>query len=201
MGSTSAVQVASTRDRIRAAAVQLYARKGFEATGIRELAAAVNITPAAIYNHVGAKLDILEEIVTTGLRQLTHSGQAAVDRAGPEPMLQLKSLVESHMHFQAGSPSTAKVIDHEFRALPGDRLNRVLAMRDAYERLWTQVLESGTQNGVFETANIKLTRFALLEMCNGVAYWYKPDGQFSLETITQHYASLAAAMVSPHRSR
>ncbi len=54
-----------TRQEILAAAKELFMAQGYTATSMRQIARAVGITPAAIYNHFSGK----EEIFTTLLRQ------------------------------------------------------------------------------------------------------------------------------------
>ncbi len=63
---------ANNRERILKAATSLFAQRGFAAVSQREIASAVGIKAASIYNHFQSKDAILEEIVETlsrGLRQ------------------------------------------------------------------------------------------------------------------------------------
>jgi AcrR family transcriptional regulator len=54
---------AETRERILLAAIELFSEKGFAAVAIREIAAAVGIKGASIYNHFLGKDAILEAIL------------------------------------------------------------------------------------------------------------------------------------------
>jgi AcrR family transcriptional regulator len=60
----------STRRRIQDAALQLFAAKGFFATGIREIADRVGVTTAALYHYMGSKDELLIEIMVSSM---THS--------------------------------------------------------------------------------------------------------------------------------
>ena len=42
----------NTKEDILQASLRLFARAGFEATGMREIAAAVGIQPASVYKHL-----------------------------------------------------------------------------------------------------------------------------------------------------
>ena len=52
-----------TRQKILDSAVDLFAAKGYRDTTIRELAAAVGVKEASIYNHFSSKISILEYIL------------------------------------------------------------------------------------------------------------------------------------------
>ncbi|MBB4684059.1 TetR/AcrR family transcriptional regulator [Amycolatopsis jiangsuensis] len=58
------------RALIVAAAAELFARNGYDQTGMSDLAAAVGIGPSALYRHFPGKQQLLAEVVTTGLQPI-----------------------------------------------------------------------------------------------------------------------------------
>lgn len=52
-----------TAARIREAALELFTRQGYEKTSLREIAAELNITKAAVYYHYRSKVDILDDLL------------------------------------------------------------------------------------------------------------------------------------------
>ena len=58
-----------------------------------------------------------------------------------------------------------------------------------------QTLERGKSSGGFSFADARITRLALLEMCNGVARWYSDRGPRHPAEIADCFADLALAMV------
>lgn len=65
----------SNRERILRTSIDLFAQKGFATVTTREIAAAVGIKAASIYNHFASKEAILDEIVSMfclGLRERVH---------------------------------------------------------------------------------------------------------------------------------
>ena len=57
------LEVISTKQKILECAIDLFAMKGYTETSIREIAAAVGVKEASIYNHFQSKNDILEYIL------------------------------------------------------------------------------------------------------------------------------------------
>jgi hypothetical protein len=64
-------------------------------------------------------------------------------------------------------------------------------LRDSYESLWEETIDSGSRGGDFHVPDVKLATFALIEMCSGVAYWYSPNGRLSLDAISKAFVEMS----------
>ncbi|MET8049618.1 TetR/AcrR family transcriptional regulator [Streptosporangium sp. NPDC005286] len=187
----------STRDtdeRVRGAAVRLFAEKGFHGTGIRELAEAAGLSSASLYHYMGTKHDLLTEIMETSLIRLVTAARRLVE-SGDGPAETLAALVRMHVAAHALRQEETIVVDNELRALTPERRDNVLALRDAYEHIWREIVEAGCAAQVFRVPDVKVARLALLEMCTGVARWYSPRGVLSLTEIASAHAAMALAML------
>lgn len=184
---------------VQRAAVDLFSRRGFEATGIRELGAAVGLNSATLYHYAGGKQAVLAEIMRLCLEELLACGRAAL-ASSSDPMHQLAALIASHVGISALNPRTALVTDLEMRSLTAERRTALTGVRDDYEALFTEVLIRGAKRRTFRMVDPGLTRLALLEMCNGVAHWYRPDGRLSVEDVQRRFVELAARVVGVDRS-
>lgn len=180
---------------VQRAAVSLFARQGYAATGIRELGRAVGINSATLYHYAGAKEDILAGIMRTCLEEMLAAARTALDSTS-DPAAQLARLVSAHVGLSALNPLTARVTDQEVRSLGPRKRQELLALRDDYESLFTRLLERGARTGDFTIGDVAVTRLALLEMCNGVANWYSPGGRLSVTQVQDQFASLAARLVA-----
>ena len=56
-------RVINDRSDVRAAAVALFAERGYRATGVREIADALGIGATSIYTHIKTKSELLHEIL------------------------------------------------------------------------------------------------------------------------------------------
>lgn len=179
-----------TGARVRQAAVKLFADKGFHGTGIRELAQDANLSSASLYHYMGTKEELLAEIMRECLERLLSA--AALATAGiADPRSRLGGLVALHVITHAMRPDETRVVDHEVHALSPAAKRVVVKLRDDYELLWAEAIDSGIASGAFHTDQPAVTRVALLEMCSGVARWYSPGGHLPLEQLARHYAQLA----------
>ncbi len=164
---------------IRQAAVSLFAERGFAATGIRDVGRAAGLNSATLYHYASGKEELLAGIMRAGLEELLRTGREAV-AYGSDPAVQLARLVAAHVANEAVNPLTSRVTDTEVRALTGGNRAEIIALRDAYEALVAGVLERGARAGEFQVTDLRVARLALVEMCNGVALWYRPDGRLSV---------------------
>lgn len=172
----------------------MFAAKGFEATGIRDIAEQASISTAALYHYMGSKDELLIDFMLVSMAQLTRVAREAV-AAADGPTAELATLVRAHVGFHTLDPQRSLVADDELRALSDEAFARVMELRDGYERIWADTLDRGLRGREFRFADSGITRLALLEMCNGVARWYSDQGPKQPIEIADDFAALALAMV------
>lgn len=186
-------QTNDTSDRIREAAVMLFARSGYHATGIREIASEAGITTAALYHYMGSKQDLLMEIMRLAMRDLIGSTEAALGSASSATE-RLCAFVTASVKYHGEHQLVARVADHELPALDAPRLAAIIELRDGYERMWAQTIADGCADGSFKIDNQHMFRLAVLQMCTGVATWYSPRGEIPLDVIAGSFADMVLAM-------
>ncbi|TCJ19817.1 TetR/AcrR family transcriptional regulator [Rubrobacter taiwanensis] len=187
-----------TRERVLGVALRLFAERGYEATGIRSIAAGVGITPAGLYHYAASKEEILLALMERGLERLISAARRALeDLESPEE--RLAALAYLHVLSHGRRRLLHLVNDTEFRVLGGENRARIGARRDEYEAYWREVIRRGVVEGVFRVDDVRLAGFALLQMCTGVAQWYSPEGGLSIEEISARFADMALALVRAER--
>lgn len=185
--------------KVQQAAVLLFARQGFAATGIRELGAAAGINSATIYHYAGSKEELLVQVMRNCLDQMIASGSTAL-RSSAEPTIQLAALVSAHVGFTAANPLTARVAEYEMRALSPGNQAAMQKLRDEYESLFALVVERGLRVGDFSTDDATMARLALMEMGTGVAHWYRPTGRLTLGQVQHNFVTMACKILSANAS-
>ena len=84
--------LSGTKRRIFEAAADLFARDGYYSVSMKQVAAAVNIKAASIYNHFSSKEEILHMIYQYFDQQMEHYAPDLEDllkRAGTDPVMEL----------------------------------------------------------------------------------------------------------------
>ncbi len=192
----------TTGERVRRAALELFAERGFHGTGIRQLAQRAGVSSASLYHYMGTKEDLLVALMTESLERLVVDAEA-VEATGEPPAEQLAALVRLHVTAHATRPLETRVGDDEVHALSPRARDGVVALRDRYEQVWQRVIDAGLAAGELQTGQPAVARRALLEMCSGVARWFDPTGPLGLEELATEYVALAQRLlgVSPGTRR
>jgi AcrR family transcriptional regulator len=192
-----------TRGRIHGAALTLFSERGFHGTGIRDLAHGAGTSSSTLYHYMGSKEELLMDVMTESMSMLSSAARESVEGL-TSPREILTSLIRSHVRIHGEHQEAAVVVDNELdNLLPTDR-SILVQERDDYEALWADALERGIADGEFRIGRPRMARLALVQMCTGVAYWYSPQGDSTLDEIGDYFAELglqlAGAAVSPSKA-
>jgi AcrR family transcriptional regulator len=188
-------------DRIRAAAMRIFAQRGYHAASVREITKAAGIVPAALYNHFASKADLLQDLILQGHSVLNMRVEIALRSAGPGASERLDSVIREVAQFHAEFTELAKLSNREFRALPEPQCQPIIAHRRQFRELLEGILSDGIAEGVFRiplvngTSAVTLVAMSILDSLVHIADWYRPDRIFSPQQMAELYAEWIAASV------
>ncbi len=181
-----------TQKAIVDTATELFARDGFGATSLDDIAAMLGATKGALYYHVKNKEEILRLIYLTVLtaseEPLHHIAEADLS-----PLEKLRRAVE-HQATVAADRSPAMIVFYrEHPHLTGPFAKEITLRKKAYERYFEHIIEEGQAAGAFQlNVDPKIASFGILGMCNWLSQWYRPDGQYT----HQHIATMFVNMIA-----
>jgi AcrR family transcriptional regulator len=176
----------SVRDKILAAAVQLFAEYGYHAATMRDIARLAGIQAASIYYHYPSKQALLVEIMESHMRQLNANLERIVSKHGTVQQC-LYEAISNHIRLHTTYKSEFFIIDTEIRALEGENRAKILALRDRYEDLIQELLREGMEQGVLRQTDVKISSYAIIAMCTEVAQWFRPAGRLSVQQVIEMY--------------
>ncbi|EID14513.1 TetR/AcrR family transcriptional regulator [Mycolicibacterium phlei] len=185
----STSQADSARQEIRTAALHLFSTVGFHGTGIRRIAEEAGVSLATLYHYMKTKEDLLVEILMENILTLLREAEIAL-QGKVSGVDRLAALVEVHVRIHTEQRLQCIVSDTELRALAGERRASIVNYRDDYEALWRNAIDAAVQDGSAVVSDVAIATKSLLEMCTGVAHWYRPDGRLDLASLTDIYIEL-----------
>jgi AcrR family transcriptional regulator len=179
-----------TREKILKSAASLFHRRGFEATGMSDIANAVGIQKSSLYHHFESKQKLLFEILSHtvetaigGTREIASSHLPAPER--------LRMAIRNHIVNLVDDLDNVACFVEEGKALEPPYREEYLRKRDAYEGEFRRILEEGIASGEFRKTDVRLAGFAVLGMCNWVVRWYHPEGPHTPDEIASSLAEVA----------
>ncbi|NGO13635.1 TetR/AcrR family transcriptional regulator [Streptomyces sp. HC44] len=175
---------------IRAAALVLFAERGYAATTMADIGEAVGMRGPSLYKHVGSKQELLAQIMTGTMDDLLRNHRIAV--AGCEDVVErLRRTAEAHVRYHARHRLEAFVGTREIRSLEEPHRTEVLRRRAAYEQAFRTLLTEGVDAGRFAITTVKLTSYAILDLGMGVAVWYREKGDLTEDQVVYQYGDFA----------
>jgi AcrR family transcriptional regulator len=177
-----------TGEEIRGAALELFSKRGFQATTLREVAAKVGIQVGSLYNHIASKGELLFEIMESVMLDLLEDQREAAK--APDVVDRMRLLVDHHVKFHGRRAREVFVGNSELRSLRPAQRARIIALRDQYEQVFRNELEDGIRQGKFLPVDVRVTTYGILAMTTSVSTFYSPRGRLSLEEIAEIFADM-----------
>lgn len=190
-----------SRDDILRAAADVLQKYGYEATTMKDIAAAVSLTAASLYHHFRNKDSLLLAVLEQGLEQTIRQVEPIAFAKLPAAD-RLRAMIETHIlgvadHSAIGAAMVFEI--HKLMQIAPPRLSilddaeryqeelarrdRFFARRDYFEQLFRQVVDEGVRSGEFQPLDVGITVKTLLGAQNWVGVWYRPDGRLPGEQI------------------
>jgi len=178
-----------TKETIKKAAINLFYKKSYFATAMSNVALDCDIRKASIYYHYASKEDILFDILMTTMTELSVYIETCLK--GVENIEnRMRCAVRAHVKFHCDRQKEVLISDSELRGLTAKNYKTFVALRDAYEKKFQDMIIQGMDQGYFAAGDAKVISYAILTMCTAVANWFKPEGRLSGDQISSMYEEL-----------
>jgi TetR/AcrR family fatty acid metabolism transcriptional regulator len=187
------------RERILRAAVKVFAKKGFYASRVSEIAKAAGVADGTIYLYFDSKDDVLESLFEDRTERLLIALRTELAKE-PDPPARVRRLIELQLGLLDGQRELAEVITINLRQ--STRLLRQYGSKRflEYLELMASVVSDGQKSGHFrDDLSARVTARALFGALDGLALtWALGDGRTGgLEKAASQLAELWIRGLSP----
>jgi AcrR family transcriptional regulator len=183
-----------TGPKVREAARALFARHGYAAVSMRQIAAEVGVQAGALYLYTPDKQTLLFDLMKGHMDELL-AAWAEADRGGAPPA-RLEAFVRFHIRFHLDRPDAVFLAYMELRSLEPANFAVIEALRRAYETELERILQDGVAAGAFAVADTRLATRALIAMLTGVTTWYREGGRLTRAGVERLYWEMARGAVT-----
>jgi len=179
---------ASSRDAILRVFAEQVADRGYADTSLGDIAGELNLSKGTIVHHFGTKESLLREVhVAYFSRRFAEADYVHAQLKDPVSRLaaMIYALLAAHRDDRAASLACLREL---VRYFDGDLTDYIRKQRARYTAIVDGILRDGVDEGVFRTADPKMSALQIFGMCNYAWTWYQPDGARSVEDIARLFA-------------
>jgi TetR/AcrR family transcriptional regulator, cholesterol catabolism regulator len=170
---------AGRRGQLIRESARLFREKGYEATSVRDIAAATGLQSGSWVYHFKTKQDILAAVMEEGLQRALERIEA-IGREQLEPREHFRALLRAHLDtILAPGQDFIPVLLYEWRSLEPKSRPRVVALQRRYEAVWEKVMAQLQRSGQWAQPT-RIDRLLMFGALNWMAHWYRPDGTFDV---------------------
>jgi AcrR family transcriptional regulator len=182
-------------------ASRLFALRGYASTSLQDIADAMGLTRPALYYYVKSKEELLSKLVT----EITEGAAAEIRAVARGSALhaseKLRQIAYLNALRRAQQPTRFLLLARSEADLPPDLAKAHEAGKRSLLRDVVRVIDEGIASGEFRPTDSRIAAFAVIGMCNWVAWWQRPGSGYTGEAIAEQVATLAVAMLAQRSGR
>jgi AcrR family transcriptional regulator len=180
-----------SRQEILRTAARLFQQRGYDATSMNDVAAALKLSKGGLYHHFQSKDEILFEIMNHAM-EMTQERVITPVRNIADPVERLRALIRLHIEVVL-SPRDREitVMLHENHPLPPTLRKRINHRKKEYVHFVESLIADVQRGrGVKGAVGPRAAAFALLGMINWIYQWYKPEGELQANNLIPQFTEL-----------
>lgn len=172
-------------------AARLFARGGYSATTVRDIADEAGILSGSLYHHFSSKEAIIREILENYLEGLLANYDQIVGK-GLSAKETLHALVEEAFQMIAEQPHSVALYQNEaafLQTIPGFEFLKSQSQR--IEEVWQAQLAQGQAEGdIRDSLDPAMAYRFIRDALWSVVRWYRPDGANTIDQVREQFILL-----------
>ena len=188
------------REAVLRTAARFFNDRGYHATSLDDVAAALNVTKPTIYHYFANKDEILMECTRRGLNALATAIQAA-DREGLSGAERLEAIMMAHA-FEMTDDFGICVARTQDQLLSPESRRQFRALKREIDGMIRATINRGLEDGTLQVPDVRIAAFTLGLALNSLGSWFRAEGPMSREdTVRLTVATLLNGLRSREEAR
>lgn len=182
------------KDRMLRAAAGCFNEKGYSGSSLKDVAAILGLTDAALYYYVRNK----EELVYLCYLRAAALGREALQRALDEKLSGMETVIRYlryHVEMMVGERGPIAIMS-EIPSLKPVHRSEVLELSRQHSARFEQVLRSGIEDGSIAPCDVRMTGNAIMGSINWIPKWHHGDSVMG-DTIAKEFPVILTRGLRP----
>lgn len=190
-----------TRVRLIAAALELFAKNGFDATTMRDLAAFVGIKAPAIYNHFPSKEAVLSEALLWVMQDFNGALLGPDESQNGDAVVRLRGILSRHAVYHIANPLIVRAFEvlsaSDLLARLGAEAERaaVVDQLRLYVRTVGALVGEILERQDLPRPNTRIVTHAITTMYDQIGRWYVSRSPAQDAELIETYWALVRSML------
>lgn len=163
-------------------AARLFKEKGYSAVTMRDIAQAMDIKAASLYNHIKSKQEILILIVIEIAEEFTNTMLQIVN-AEENAIQKIEKVIQLHIDITLRNSDALACLNNDWMHLAKAELAYFIKMREQYEENFRTIIAKGIADGEIKNLNIEVIIFSTLSTLRTLYLWYGKKKSLQAATI------------------
>ena len=179
----------SRKDVIVSKAATLFREKGYKAASMRDLAEAVGVEAASLYNHIKSKSELLHELVFS----VANKFVLKLDEIESESITSLhkmEKILRFHISEMIHHYEEVYVSDREWKHLSDPYLSNYQNQRRVYRKRLAAIIEEGIRNNEIKAIDAPTVVLIFLHAVSGIESWHRSTKKITAEELEQNMVAI-----------
>ncbi len=177
------------KDVIVSKAATLFREKGFKAASMRDLAEAVGVEAASLYNHIKSKTEILHELCFSVANRFMHK-MDEVEAEQTSSIVKVEKLLRFHISGMIEHYEEVYVSDREWKHLSDPYLSNFQNQRRIYRKRFASIIEEGIKNQEIKKIDAATAVLIVLHAISGIESWHRSTQKITAEELEENMISI-----------
>jgi len=165
------MKITDRKTEIITIAAKLFKEKGYSAVTMRDIAQAMDIKAASLYNHIKSKQEILVLIVIDIAEEFTNVMNEIVT-SDISTIQKIEKVIELHINITLRNADALACLNNDWMHLTDTDLVHFIKMREDYEDNFRIIIQKGIADGEIKNLNVEVIIFSTLSTLRTLYLWY-----------------------------
>jgi AcrR family transcriptional regulator len=176
-------------NEILEAATELFAKKGYAVTSMREISENLEITKATLYHYFKSKEQILFEILNNVMDEALESLEK-ISKMRIPPEEKLKNVLKFYSKYYVSKQNDLILLVNELNSLSENFRKILINKEKIYLNLMKLIFNELKMQGKLRDIPLTVLAFSFFGMVHYTIKWYHPDGSIKPEELSEYFVEI-----------